>query len=337
MKAPSTHLFGAPHQGAPAREERIYCLLLRAYPRAFRAEYGREMMQLFRDQRRLRDAGIVGFWMHLVWDVARSAPVLRIEAWRAQESRTTRTLRFIMKLVAMLTVLLGVFGTLSSIAEGVMGMRQGGVGGVYLLAILLAVVAGVLLLVAGVAGLRGTPAGRRTASYAALASLVVFMLARLLFGWMSIFAQLVGIALPLVILAMLHWPRRRAAALVCLLAIGLPASASAQALSHDTSAASVAMKDLPLTAAQRQVYVGVYTVSLPQGEQTTVNVYEQNGALNLLPGNQDESRKLVYQGDNVFFAGGDPNFALVFVVENGHATRFTVNRADGVIEGVRMQ
>lgn len=152
-----------------------------------------------------------------------------------------------------------------------------------------------------------------------------------------VFAQFVGIALPLVILAMLHWPRRRAAAYVCLFAVGLPASISAQTQSHDTSAASIAVKDLPLTAAQRPAYVGVYIVRLPQGEQTTVNVYEQNGVLNLLPGNQDESRKLVYQGDNVFLAGGDPSFALVFVVENGRATRFTVHRADGVIEGVRVQ
>lgn len=179
MSAPSTHLFDA-----PTRDEQIYCLLLRAYPHAFRAEYGREMMQLFRDQRRLGAAGIIGFWMHLMWDVARSAPVLRVEAWRAKESKATRTLRFIMKLVATLTVLLGVFGILNSIAEGVMGMRQGGVGGMYLPAILFAIVAGVLLLVAGIAALRGTPAGRRTASYAALASLVAFVLARLLFGWM---------------------------------------------------------------------------------------------------------------------------------------------------------
>jgi hypothetical protein len=116
-----------------------------------------------------------------------------------------------MKLVAMLTVLLGVFGALSSVAEGVAGMRQG-FAGTYLVAVILGGVAGVRLLVAGVAALRGTPAGRRAASRAAIASLAAFVLARLVFGWMSIFAQLVGMVLPLAILAMLHWPRRRAEA-----------------------------------------------------------------------------------------------------------------------------
>ncbi len=35
---------------SPAAAERIYRLLLRAYPPDFRAEYGREMVLLFRDQ-----------------------------------------------------------------------------------------------------------------------------------------------------------------------------------------------------------------------------------------------------------------------------------------------
>ena len=203
---------GAPRSGGAATAERVYWLLLRAYPPAFRAEYEREMMQLFRDQRRLSGASIIGFWMHVLSDVAQSAPVLRADAWRAEGSGTTRTVRLTMKLIAMLTVLLGAFGTVNAIAEAVMGMRQGALGTNYLFAVLLGVVAGVLLLVAGVAALRGMPAGRRAASGAALASLVAFVLARLMLGWMSIFAQLVGIVLPLVILAALHWPRRRGAA-----------------------------------------------------------------------------------------------------------------------------
>lgn len=208
MSAPITPLFGAPLRVAPVMAEWIYRLLLRAYPPAFRAEYGPEMMQLFRDQCRMRDASSIGFWTHLLWDVAQSAPALRAEAWRARGRESTRILGVIMKLIAMLTVLLGVFGALSAVAEGVIGMRQG-FGGTYLIAVVLGAVAGALLLVAGVSALRATDAGQRTASRAALASLVVFVLARLVFGWMSIFAQLVGIVLPLAILAALHWPRRR--------------------------------------------------------------------------------------------------------------------------------
>src|SRR6266571_1558077 len=62
--------------------ERIYRLLLRAYPPDFRAENGREMVLLFRDQCRESDARTLGFWAAVICDVARSAPALRAEAWR---------------------------------------------------------------------------------------------------------------------------------------------------------------------------------------------------------------------------------------------------------------
>lgn len=117
-----------------------------------------------------------------------------------------------MKLVAVVTVLFGVFGAFSAVAEGVIGVRQGALGTAYLLSVVLTVIAGALLLTAGVAALRGTPSAQRSASRAAIASLGVFVLARLVFGWMSIFAQLVGILLPLATLTVLHRPlwRRRA-------------------------------------------------------------------------------------------------------------------------------
>ncbi len=54
--------------------ERIYRLLLRAYPPAFRAEYGREMVLVFRDQCRDGDVRTLGFWTAVIYDVARSAP-----------------------------------------------------------------------------------------------------------------------------------------------------------------------------------------------------------------------------------------------------------------------
>ena len=123
----------------------------------------------------------------------------------------------------------------------------------------------------------------------------------------------------------------------CLLALSLPVGVSAQAQPHDTTASSPLMREVPLTPAQRQAYVGLYAVSLPQGEQTTLDVYEENGVLKAHPDNQNESRILVYRGDNAFLAGGDPDFVLVFVIENGRATKFSVRRADGVIEGVRVR
>ena len=191
----------------PTRAERLYRLLLRAYPAAFRAVYEREMTLCFRDQCREANAGTLRFWIAVIWDVAQSAPALRAEAWRARGGENTRTLGAIMKIFAMLTVLLGVFGALGAIVDGVSGQQQG-FGGTHLLSVVLGALAGASLLVAGVALLRGPTSGRRTATIASLASLVLMVLVRLVFPWMSIFAQLVGYGLPIALLIALHWPRQ---------------------------------------------------------------------------------------------------------------------------------
>jgi hypothetical protein len=206
VSTPSTCDSNAPRSSSLATAERIYRVILRAYPDAFRAEYGREMTQLFADQWREGGGDVLHFWMNVALDLVRSAPALRVEAWRARDSRTTRAIGETMKLVAILTVLFGLFGALSAASEGVMGVRQGALGTAYLLSVTLSVVAGALLLTAGVAVLRGTPSGQRTASRAAIASLVVFLVARMAFGWMSVLVQLAGIVLPLAALAVLHQP-----------------------------------------------------------------------------------------------------------------------------------
>src|SRR2546427_2674892 len=164
--------------------ERIYRLLLRAYPSDFRAEYGREMVLLFRDQCEESDVRTVGFWAAVICDVARSAPALRVEA--------TRTAEVIMKLAAMLTVLLGAYDIVSAVVEWVAGSK-GAIDGTYVLAVVLGVFANVLLLGAGVAILLRRPHAARLALFASLVSVVA---ARLLFPWMSYFSQLVGFGLP---------------------------------------------------------------------------------------------------------------------------------------------
>ncbi len=187
--------------------ERIYRLLLRAYPPEFRAEYGREMVLLFRDQCRESDVRTLGFWARVLWDVACSAPALRLEAWRARASENIRTMEVIMKLAAMLTVSLGVLGVLNAVVEWVAGSR-GTIQGTHTLSLLLGVFASALLLAAGVAMLRRTPRGRQVAGAALLASLVMIVAARLLFPWMSVFSQLVGMGVPVTLLIALYWPRR---------------------------------------------------------------------------------------------------------------------------------
>jgi hypothetical protein len=208
MSVPVRPSIGAGAPRRPAAAERIYDLLLRVYPPAFRADYGREMALLFRDQCREGDVRTLRFWMAVLWDVARSAPALHAEAWRARARENTRTLGAIMKIAAMLTVLLGVVGALGAVVDGVAGQRQG-FGGTHLLSVVLGGVAGVLLLVAGVALWRRTPSARQTATVAALASLVIVVVARLVFPWMSIFYQLVAVGLPIALVVALHWPGRR--------------------------------------------------------------------------------------------------------------------------------
>jgi hypothetical protein len=120
-----------------------------------------------------------------------------------------------------------------------------------------------------------------------------------------------------------------------LLALGLPARAASQAQARDTARTSAPVKDLPLTAAQRQAFVGSYSVTLPFGEPTSLRIFEENGVLKGEPENQ-EARRMLYQGDNVFRPEGVPNFVLTFVVEGGRATKFTGLKPDGVIEGIRV-
>jgi hypothetical protein len=208
--------------------EWIYRLLLLAYPPDFRAEYGREMVLLFRDQCRESDVRTIGFWAAVIWDVARSAPALRAEAWCKRGSENTRTVEVVMRLAAILILLVGVFGIVNAVLEWL----AGGTGTTaHALALGLSVCAGVLLLAAAVAILRPSERGRRAGRLALVASLVLFVSARLLHPWMSILSQLIGIGLPVALLIALYWPRKHstlgAASIVLLLGFGLSASAAA--------------------------------------------------------------------------------------------------------------
>src|SRR6266487_1904676 len=167
--------------------ERIYRLLLHAYPPGFRAEYEREMVLLFRDLCRENDVRTVGFWAAVIGDVARSAPALRVEAWL----ESTRTMEGIMKLAGAVTVLVGVLGILNAGVDAGAAFT-GSIGGMHALSLVLGVFAGVLLLAAGYAILRPTEGGRQAARLTLFASLALIVAARLLHPWMSPFSQVVG-------------------------------------------------------------------------------------------------------------------------------------------------
>jgi energy-converting hydrogenase Eha subunit B len=188
--------------------ERVYRLLLRAYPRDFRSEYGREMTLVFRDEYRSRNAAALAFWLTMLCDVARSATPMWIEVLRARVKDYTRIVEVIMKLAGILAVLLGAYGAVNAVADAVAGMR-GTPSRAYILAVVLGVIAAALLLTAGASLLRSPASGRHTATITLLASLVIVLIARLLHPWMGMLALIVGIGLPIVLLAALHWPNRR--------------------------------------------------------------------------------------------------------------------------------
>ena len=79
---------------APASHERVYRALLRLYPKPFRIRFGDELVQLFGDV--LRDAregrggrgGTGGAWLHILADIALTAPAEHLDQRRIAHSLT---------------------------------------------------------------------------------------------------------------------------------------------------------------------------------------------------------------------------------------------------------
>jgi hypothetical protein len=188
--------------------ERAYRLLLRAYPAGFRAAYGREMVLVFRDRRRERGATGARFWAEMVWDVARSAPALRLEAMRGRGGTDMHSGEGTMRTMAILAMLIGALEAVGALAEGWPGGFANG-NGYWLAGVVLMLVAGAMLLAAGIAMLRRTPGAAGWARGAAIMCLAVVVLIRLVQPWMSIFTMLLGIAFPIALLLFLHWTRGR--------------------------------------------------------------------------------------------------------------------------------
>ena len=75
--------------------ERIYQVLLLAYPRRFRRQYGEGMVSLFRARRaRARREGGLSpwshFWIEILKDLFTTAPPERLESWELQGPRVRR-------------------------------------------------------------------------------------------------------------------------------------------------------------------------------------------------------------------------------------------------------
>jgi hypothetical protein len=157
------------------------------------------MALLFRDRRREPGTRVVQFWAAMVWDVARSAPALRLEAWRARRDTNIHAEEGTMRPMAILAVLIGGFEAVNALAEGWAG-RTESPSGSWLLAVALGVIAGALLVATGIALLRRAPGAPMWARGAAIACLALFVVTGLVHPWMSLVSRVLGIGFPIALL-----------------------------------------------------------------------------------------------------------------------------------------
>lgn len=121
------------------------------------------------------------------------------------------------------------------------------------------------------------------------------------------------------------------------LALVAPVAAAAQTPAAAPAGAQGDVKDLPLTATERQRYVGRYTIATPDGSMV-LRIYEEAGVLKGVPeGDDDGPSRLLYQGNHTFRPEANLSMALVFTVADDRATKFTLAREGATMEGVRTQ
>jgi hypothetical protein len=184
--------------------ERLYRLLLRAYPAHFRDSYEREMVLVFRNQRRDGATRALSYWTGLVMDMARSAP----REWREELSSNIHSGGVFVKTMAIVAVLVAAFELINTAAE----VQGGGFAGRDPLAqagIVAAVLAMLGLLASGVGLLRRGRAAEPLARIAATGCLTSFAFTGLARPVFSNLAMMAGIGFPLALLAWLFTRRAR--------------------------------------------------------------------------------------------------------------------------------
>jgi hypothetical protein len=179
------------------RDERVYRVMLRIYPRQFLDAYQNEMIVAFRDQRRDARGGHTP-WAQLLVDLARSAPT----AWRDQLDDDLHTGGGAMKTMAILAISVGIYETLNTIYELSAG-GLGGRGGLVLLGLILAATIGVVLAGSGIALIRRGRAAARFATAACIACFVIFAATGMMRAGLSGLATVAGLAFPIILLAFL--------------------------------------------------------------------------------------------------------------------------------------
>jgi hypothetical protein len=188
-------------------DERLYRVLLRAYPSRFREAYEREMVLVFRDQRRDGATRDLSYWIALLMDVARSAP----REWREEVTANIHSGEIFVKAMAIVAVLVAAFELVNTSAE----LQSGGFAGRDVLsqtAIVVAILAVLALLVSGIGLLRRGRAATPLARIAAVGCLGSFAFVELARPMFSMLAMLAGIGFPVALLVWLFVSRGRGTA-----------------------------------------------------------------------------------------------------------------------------
>ena len=147
-----------------SRSERVYARLLRAYPEAFRAEYGAEMLQLFRDCRRRASVegsgALVRLWLGVLADLTSSVARERLDsldraaAATPPAGRNAPTTMEGPMAVAIAAIVVGILLEFGAVQEFyVAGIQANQSQPVFVG--LVGAVASLLLVVAGIAMIRG--------------------------------------------------------------------------------------------------------------------------------------------------------------------------------------
>ena len=188
----------------PQRAERVYALLLRAYPAGFRAAYEREMRLVFRELARGADAQPLAFWLDIVRDVARSAPALRAESLRAWWKYGLQSEDGPMRPMGILAVVIGLLQLGNAVVEATADRPDR--TGPELALVILTAFAAPLLVAAGIALLRHSPRATLLSQIVAVSWLALAAVAQIAFPWMSIFSRLLAFVFPIALLVFV-WRR----------------------------------------------------------------------------------------------------------------------------------
>lgn len=100
-------------------------------------------------------------------------------------------------------------------------------------------------------------------------------------------------------------------------------------------AAQAAIKDLPISHAERQRFVGAYAVSPgPDKPAMTFRVFERGDTL-MGQLRTNEPTRLIYQGENAFRPSAARDFSIEFGVAGGVATTVAIVSKNGTMSGAR--